>query len=477
HPIGIINPKTILLQALDSKSLHSGLIAVQRQLESSNAQYKKLSAEIQRTAANSHEMAEISHHSFVERPNLPPAVNNQGIWDWNLETDEFFYSARWQEMLGYQEGEISNRRSEWWSRIHRDDIDSVKAALEEHFAQKTPDFAAEYRMYCKDGNTVWVLNRGQVLRSATGKPLRVVGTHTDITLNKEFEVKNRDRDREEFQLFDSLKATVIFHIDAAGVWKFLNRAWTEITNYAVSESLQTNFLEWVHPDERDQCANLLESLLSGKSEFERRELRFKSKSVSGKNSLGIHSDSGFVSVEMFAQVRRNSQGEIAGIFGTLHDVCNRLEGVEELRESERAIRSLYEVMVTSEGSFDDRTIRLLAMGCSQFGMDIGLLGRVLGDRYEVIAAYVPEDFPFGFAKGDGFALSRTFEREVLRSSEPISVESAGTTEWRNHPAYSVRKLEAFVGTRVIVQGRIFGTLSFTSRTTKSPFKPLNFEIL
>ncbi|MEG4810147.1 response regulator [Microcoleus sp. F8-D3] len=477
HPIGIVNPKTILLQALDSKSLHSGLIALQRQLESSNAQYKKLSAEIQRTAANSHEVAESSHHSFVEGSNLPSAVNNQGIWDWNLETDEFFYSARWQEMLGYQEGEISNRRSEWWSRIHRDDIDSVKAALEEHFAQKTPDFATEYRMYCKDGSTIWVLNRGQVLRSATGKPLRVVGTHTDITLNKEFEVKNRDRDREQFQLFDSLKATVIFHIDAAGVWKFLNRAWTEITNFSVAESLATNFLEWVHPDEREQCANLLESLVSGKSEFERRELRFKSKSGSEQNSLGINSNSGFVSVELFAQVRRNSQGEIAGIFGTLHDVCNRIEGVEELRESERAIRSLYEVMVSSEGSFDDRTIRLLAMGCSQFGMDIGLLGRVLGDRYEVIAAYVPEDFPFGFAKGDGFALSRTFEREVLRSSEPISVESAGTTQWRNHPAYSVRKLEAFVGTRVIVQGRIFGTLSFTSSTTKSPFKPLNFEIL
>ena len=477
HPIGIVNPKTILLQALDSKSLHSGLIALQRQLESSNAQYKRLSAEIQRRGAPSHLTAEISPHSFEERPHIPAAVNNQGIWDWNLETDEFFYSARWQEMLGYEEGEISNRRSEWWSRIHRDDIDSVKAALEEHFAQKTADFAAEYRMYCKDGSTLWVLNRGQVLRSPTGKPLRVVGTHTDITPNKQLELKNPAHDRDQFQLFDSLKGTVIFQIDAAGVWTFLNRAWTEITNFSVSESLATNFLDWVHPDERAQCANLLESLLSGKSEFERRELRFKYKSGSEKNSLGIHRNDNFISVEIYAQVRRNSHGEITGILGTLHDVCNRVEGVEKLRESERAIRSLYEEMVSSEGSFDDRTLRLLAMGCSQFGMDIGLLGRVLGDRYEVIAAYVPEDFPFGFAKGDGFSLSRTFEREVLRSSEPISIESAGTTEWRNHPAYSVRKLEAFVGTRVMVQGRVFGTLSFTSRTTKSPLKPLNFEIL
>ncbi len=477
HPIGIVNPKTILLQALDSKSLHSGLIALQRQLESSNAQYKRLSAEIQRTAADRQLAAEISENSFAGPPNLLATVNNQGIWDWNLENDEFFYSARWQQMLGYQEGEISNRRSEWWSRIHRDDIDGVKAALEDHFAQKTADFAAEYRMYCKDGSTVWVLNRGQVLRSAAGKPLRLVGTHTDITPNKRLELKNHENDGEQFQVFDSLKATVIFQMDAAGVWTFLNRAWTEITGFLVAESLQTNFLDWVHPDERAQCGDLLESLLSGKSEFCRRELRLKYNSESGKNELGIHPDSGFISVEIFAQVRLNLQGKITGILGTLHDVCNRVAGVEELRESERAIRSLYEVMVGSSGSFDERTARFLAMGCSQFGMDIGLLGRVLGDRYEVLAAIVPSDFPFGFAKGDGFALSRTFEREVLRSIEPISIESAGTTEWRNHPAYAVRRLEAFVGTRVIVQGRIFGTLSFTSRTAKPALKPLNFEIL
>ena len=476
HPIGLVNPKTILLQALDSKALHSGLIALQRQLESSNAQYKRLSAEIQLLpAANRHLAGPITQNSFIDRPNLPVAVNNQGIWDWNLETDEFFYAAQWQEMLGYKEGEISNRRSEWWSRIHRDDIDSVKAALENHFAQKTADFSAEYRMYCKDGSIVWVLNRGQILRSAAGKPLRFVGTHTDITPNQQLQLKNRDRDK--FQIFDSLKATVIFQMDTVGVWTFLNRAWTEITGFSVAESLQTNFLDSVHPSDRPLSANLLESLLSGKSEFHRRELRFKCNSESGKNELGIHSNSGFISVEIFAQVRLNSQGEIAGILGTLHDVCNRVEGVEELRESERAIRSLYEVMVGSEGSFDERTARFLAMGCSQFGMDIGLLGRVLGDRYEVMAAYVPEDFPFGFAKGDGFALSRTFEREVLRSIEPISIESAGTTQWRNHPAYAVRRLEAFVGTQVIVQGRVFGTLSFTSRTAKPPLKPLNFEIL
>ena len=421
QPIGIVNPKTILLQALDSKSLHSGLIALQRQLESTSAQYKRLSAEKDLAATNSQKVAEISQNNS-DLAHLALQINNQGVWDWNLETDEFFYSVRWQEIIGYKEGEISNRRSEWWSRIHQDDIDSVTTALEEHLAEKTADFAAEYRMHCKDGSTVWVLNRGQVLRNAAGKPLRVVGTHTDITQNKQLEVTLRENEKQQSQVFDSLKATVIFQIDVAGVLTFLNSAWTEMTGFSVSESLQTNFLDWVHPEERQQGEKLLASLLSHKSEFERREVRFLKKSNASFGASEIQSNSGFIYVELFAQIRRNLKGEIAGVLGTLQDVSHRVEGVEELRESERAIRSLYEIMVSSEGSFEERTARLLAMGCSQFGMDIGLLGRVLGDRYEVLAAYLPEDFPFGFAKGDGFALSRTFEREVLRSSESIAIE-------------------------------------------------------
>ncbi|MGL5059009.1 MAG: response regulator [Microcoleus sp.] len=475
QPIGLVHPKTILLQALHSKSLHSGLISLQRQLESTSAQYKQLSAEIQQTAANNRQISELSTDTY-DLANLAIQVNNQGIWDWNLETDEVFYSLRWKEIIGYKETEISNRRAEWWSRIHREDLDSVKAALEAHLAQKTADFAAEYRMLGKDGSTVWVLNRGQVLRNPAGKPLRIVGTHTDITQNKQLEAKLRDRKSEQSQLFDALKATVIFQMNAVGVWTFLNRAWTEITGFSVAECLQTNFLEWVHPQERQQCANLVESIMSGKLETCRLEVRFMQKSA-GPEMEKKNQPPKFIPIEIFAQARLNSDGERTGILGTLHDVSYRSEGVEELRESERAIRSLYEVMVGFDGSFEDRTARLLALGCSQFGMDIGLLGRVLGDRYEVIAAYWPEDFPFGFTKGDGFALSRTFEREVLRSSAPISIESAGTTQWRNHPAYTVRRWESFIGTRVMVQGRVFGTLSFASRSAKPPVKSLNLEIL
>ncbi|HLO48058.1 MAG TPA: response regulator [Kamptonema sp.] len=478
HPIGIVNPKTILLQALDSRSLHSGLVGLQRQIESSSSQLHKAEIEVHRLKADRQQIEEAFKDSS-ERANLAIRANSDGIWDWNIQTGEVFYSVRWKEMLGCDRHEISNTIEEWLKRVHPDDINFVRATLEDHLGKKTPQFATEYRMLCKDGSIVWVLARGQALRNPAGVPQRMVGTHTDITQSKQLEAKLKENEAQYAFIISGLKETAIFQMDTTGVWKFLNPAWTEITGFAVSECLGTNFLDWIHPENQAESKNLFESLIKLQSETFRREVRFKKLEVDGELAVANfqYRENNFITVEMFAQVMLDNSGEIAGVFGTLRDISNRLEAVEELRESEEAIRALYEVTLGINGNFEERIARLLAMGCERFRMDIGLLGRVAGDRYEVIAAYLPEDFPFGFAKGDGFALGRTFEREVVRSPEPVSIESAGTSQWRHHPAYTVRRLEAFIGARVMVQGRVYGTLSFTSPAGRSPFKPVELEIL
>jgi PAS domain S-box-containing protein len=489
HPTGIVNARTIMLQALDSRSLHSSLVGLQRQVESSSSQLHKAETEINRLKADREKIEEAFKDSS-ERANLAIRANNDGIWDWNIQTGEVFYSVRWKEMIGWDRHQISNKVEEWLNRIHPEDINFVRAILEEHLSKKTPLFIAEYRLFCRDGNMIWVLARGQALRNTAGEPVRMVGTHTDITQSKQLEVKLRENEAQYAKVLTDLKETAIFQMDVSGNWTFLNAAWTKITGLAVAESLGNNFLDCIHPDHQAEIQNLFQSLITKQSESYRRELRIKKSEVrsqksevrgkreeeveSGKLPLSVSS---FIKVEMFAQVMLDSQGEIVGIFGTLRDISNQLQAVEDLRESEEAIRLLYEVTLGTTGSFEERISRLLAMGCERFRMDIGLLGRVAGDRYEVIAAYLPENFPFGFAKGDGFALGRTFEREVVRSLEPISIESAGSSQWRHHPAYTVRRLEAFIGVRVMVQGRVYGTLSFTSPAARAPFKPVELEIL
>jgi PAS domain S-box-containing protein len=114
--------------------------------------------------------------------------SQDGIWDWNLQTDEVFFSKRWKEMLGFQDNEISNELKEWSERLHPDDQEQVYADLEKHLNGHTEYYVNEHRVKCKDNTYKWILDRGKAIeRDEQGKALRVIGTHTDITSRKHAE--------------------------------------------------------------------------------------------------------------------------------------------------------------------------------------------------------------------------------------------------------------------------------------------------
>ena len=114
--------------------------------------------------------------------------NRDGIWDWNIVTNEVFFSQRWKEMLGFDEDEVSNEVSEWESRIHADDRETVFGILKAHLEGETRYYKTEHRLRCKDGSYRWILARGKILSwTDEDKPLRMVGTHTDVTERKEEE--------------------------------------------------------------------------------------------------------------------------------------------------------------------------------------------------------------------------------------------------------------------------------------------------
>ncbi|MEH2080538.1 MAG: GAF domain-containing protein [Nostoc sp.] len=119
-----------------------------------------------------------------ERWQLALHGNNDGIWDWNLKTNEVFFSTRWKEMLGYKDCEVSNRWDEWTKRIHPDERDWVLQTFQNHFAKKTPFYVCEYRVQSQDGSYKWILDRGQALWDALGDIVRMVGSYTDITDRK-----------------------------------------------------------------------------------------------------------------------------------------------------------------------------------------------------------------------------------------------------------------------------------------------------
>jgi diguanylate cyclase (GGDEF)-like protein/PAS domain S-box-containing protein len=116
-----------------------------------------------------------------ERYALAAQGANEGLWDWNLETDKVYFSPRWQSMLGYEDGEIGNRPADWFGLVHPDDLDRLITELAAHRSGVAPLFENEHRVRHKDGAYRWVLSRGIAVRHASGTPHRMAGSQTDIT--------------------------------------------------------------------------------------------------------------------------------------------------------------------------------------------------------------------------------------------------------------------------------------------------------
>jgi len=112
-----------------------------------------------------------------------------GIWDWDLERNQIYYSPRWKAMLGYEPNDIGSDPDEWFRRVHPHDIEQVSAALRSHLNDRTPHFECEHRMQLADGTYRWFLTRGLAVVNAIGTPHRIAGSQTDITERKVFEEK------------------------------------------------------------------------------------------------------------------------------------------------------------------------------------------------------------------------------------------------------------------------------------------------
>ncbi|MBX7246378.1 MAG: EAL domain-containing protein [Candidatus Sumerlaeaceae bacterium] len=128
--------------------------------------------------------ATVTEHALresEERYSLAVQGANDGIWDWNLKTDETYFSPRWKSMLGYHPDDIQPLLSEWFSRIHPDDVARVEAEMSHHLDGQTPHFENEHRVRHKDGSYRWMLCRGIAVPDSDGKPLRMAGSQTDIT--------------------------------------------------------------------------------------------------------------------------------------------------------------------------------------------------------------------------------------------------------------------------------------------------------
>jgi PAS domain S-box-containing protein len=251
--------------------------------------------------------------------------SGDGIWEWRPQEKKTFYSNRWIEMLGYKPEEFTDNDYEWSSRIHPDDIEFTYAEIFQNLSGKTNSFNFEYRFRNKEGNYLWILNRGKVVeRNANGEAIRVVGSHSDISKLKQTE-----------QLIKVNEARLSLAVKAGGVgiwdWDIVNDilTWDEqmFVLYGVNKDDFTNAYEaWVngvYEADKQRGNEEIQMAIKGEKDFNT-EFRVQ------------YADGQIRSIRALATVLRDSEGNAIRMIGTNWDITAEKEALVQIAAREQA---------------------------------------------------------------------------------------------------------------------------------------------
>lgn len=200
------------------------------------------------------ETAEEALRLSEERWQLALHANNDGIWDWDARTDSLFQSSRWWEMLGYNDLEASGSAPRWDDLLHSDDAARVKQELQEYLDERSPNYSVEYRLRAADGSYRWVLARGKAVWDDRGRPLRMVGSHTDVTARKELEAELQ---RNQMQLEQRNKALEIANTSKSELLSRMSHEFRTPLNAIIGFSQLLRELTQLTPEQTEYVEEIL----------------------------------------------------------------------------------------------------------------------------------------------------------------------------------------------------------------------------
>ena len=186
-----------------------------------------------------------------ERFELALAGTELGLWDLWVQTDEFHVNERWAEIFGYTLEELSPiSNNTWRENSHPEDVKEADRLLQKYLRKEIDSYACEMRMRHKDGSWVWVYTKGKVSKwSEDGKPIRISGTHLDITEEKSIELKLADSEGKYRSYFES---------SPLSLWE---EDYTDVISYLdeLSESGITEFRNYfdAHPEIINKCVSMI----------------------------------------------------------------------------------------------------------------------------------------------------------------------------------------------------------------------------
>jgi two-component system, sensor histidine kinase and response regulator len=173
-----------------------------------------------------------------------------GYWDWDLVNNTEYLSPRFKKMFGYEDHEMQNTPESWMKIIFKEDLEKTLQLFDMHVKSKGKvPFIGEVRYQHKDGSTVWVVCSGKVVEwDESGKPMRMLGSHVDITQRKAIEQSLMESEQRFSDVADA-SGEYIWELDAKGEYIFLTKPFEEMSGYTIQEGLGKTPFSFMPPDE------------------------------------------------------------------------------------------------------------------------------------------------------------------------------------------------------------------------------------
>ncbi len=289
--------------------------------------------------------SEISLQISEERFELAMAAAQDGLYDWNLVTNDIYYSPRWKSMLGYEDKELPNDFSVWEKLIEPKDAEASWKMQQELINKQRNRFELEFKMKHKEGHWVDILSRAEAVFDVTGKAIRIVGTHVDITERKQTELDSikakETAEKSEDKLKVALKSMTdaIFISDQEGNFIDFNEAFATFHKFK----------------NKKECAKTLTDypvfldVFSLDGEFVPLEMWVVPKALRGETGLNEEyvlkrKDTGesWVGSYNYSPIR-NNEGEIIGSVVTARDITDKKQAEEKILAAEENLKNTFDL--------------------------------------------------------------------------------------------------------------------------------------
>jgi len=273
-----------------------------------------------------------------ERFTLAMKASNDGLFDWNLETNEIYYSPGWKKMLGYEEHELPNDFSVWENITDPEGIKKLRELHQKLISRQIDRLVMEFKMQHKAGHWLDILSRAEAIFDGRGKAVRMVGTHTDITRHK-----NAEEHLQKFKQIVSSTSDGIALLDKNYRYVIVNNAYENFSAIKQDDLIGLSVSEYLGEEVFDKSIRAnFDRCLKGET--------IKFRDWFDYPTLGKR----FVEVSYFPYI--NAVGMISGVVANSRDITEHWQAEEELRISKELLSETESIGKVGGWSFNIDTM-------------------------------------------------------------------------------------------------------------------------